>query len=184
MSEIISLKTDESFPLDVVRIKLVKDAPLYSQIPLNSPYEAAAIIGKSLCELDREAICVINLQADLKPINVSVVSVGTLNAALTHPREILKASILSNAASMMLVHNHTSGTLIPSEQDSILTDRMNQICSLVGIDLLDHLIVGGNNKEFFSFKEKGLIDNPCISYHSDYREISFTNNLVAERVFY
>jgi DNA repair protein RadC len=52
---------------------------------------------------------------------------------------------------------------------------------MVGIQLVDHVIVGGDNKEFFSFKEKGMIDNPSITYSTDYRNFSFSNSLVAER---
>lgn len=174
-------EAEEAFKLDVVRVKLVKEAPLYSELPLQNPYEAAATIGELLCEMDREVVCVVNLQSDLKPINVTFASIGALNEALVHPREILKASILSNAASIMLIHSHPSGNLFPSKEDTMITDRMNSVCEMVGIRLVDHLIVGGDNKEFFSFKEKGLMDNPKISYTSDYRNFSFTNSFVAER---
>lgn len=175
------MEAEEPFKLDVVRVKLVKEAPLYSELPLQNPYEAAAAIGELLCEMDREVVCVVNLQSDLKPINVTFASVGALNQALVHPREMLKASILSNAASIMLIHSHPSGNLFPSKEDTMITDRMNSVCEMVGIRLVDHLIVGGDNKEFFSFQEKGLMDNPRISYTSDYKNFSFTNNLVAER---
>lgn len=90
-------------------------------------------------------------------------------------------SILSNAASVMLIHSHPSGNLLPSKQDTMITDRMNAVCEMVGIQLIDHVIVGGNNREFFSFKEKGLMDNPKITYATDYRNFSFTNSLVAEQ---
>ena len=151
------MEAEEAFKLDVVRVKLVKEAPLYSELPLQNPYEAAATIGELLCEMDREVVCVVNLQSDLKPINVTFASIGALNQALVHPREMLKASILSNAASIMLIHSHPSGNLLPSKEDTMITDRMNSVCGMVGIQLVDHLIVGGENKEFFSFKEKGLI---------------------------
>lgn len=175
------MEAEEAFKLDVVRVKLVKEAPLYSELPLQNPYEVAATIGELLCEMDREVVCVVNLQSDLKPINVTFASIGALNEALVHPREILKASILSNAASIMLIHSHPSGNLFPSKEDTMITDRMNSVCEMVGIRLVDHLIVGGDNKEFFSFKEKGLMDNPKISYTSDYRNFNFTNSFVAER---
>jgi len=96
-------------------------------------------------------------------------------------REILKSSILSNAASIMLIHSHPSGNLLPSKMDTMITDRMNAVCSMVGIQLIDHVIVGGDNREFFSFKEKGMMDNPSITYSTDYKNFSFTNSLVAER---
>lgn len=65
------MEAEEAFKLDVVRVKLVKEAPLYSELPLQNPYEAAATIGELLCEMDREVVCVVNLQSDLKPINVT-----------------------------------------------------------------------------------------------------------------
>lgn len=172
---------DDAFKLDVVRVKLVKEAPLYSELPLQNPYEAAATIGELLCDMDREVVCVVNLQSDLKPINVTFASIGSLNEALVHPREILKSSILSNAASIMLIHSHPSGNLLPSKEDTMITDRMNSVCAMVGIQLVDHVIVGGDNKEFFSFKEKGLIDNPLITYSTNYQNFTFDNSLVAER---
>ena len=175
------IEAKETFELDVVRVKLVKEAPLYSELPMQNPYEAAATIGGLLCDMDREVVCVVNLQSDLKPINVTFSSIGALNEALVHPREILKASILSNAASIMLIHSHPSGNLLPSKQDTMMTDRMNAVCEMVGIQLIDHVIVGGNNREFFSFKEKGLMDNPKIMYATDYKSFNFTNSFVAEQ---
>ncbi len=65
-----------------------------------------------MCQFDREVVCVVNLSSDLKPINVHFASVGSLNEAMAHPRELFKASILSNAASMMLIHCHPSGKCI------------------------------------------------------------------------
>lgn len=115
------------FQLDAVRVKLVKEAPLFSELPLQNPYDAVAAIGDLLCDMDREVVCVVNLQSDLKPINVTFASIGSLNEAMVHPREMLKASILSNAASVMLIHSHPSGNLLPSKQDTMITDRMTRI---------------------------------------------------------
>lgn len=63
----------------------------------------------------------------------------------------------------------------------MITDRMNMVCELIGISLIDHVIVGGDNREFFSFKEKGLMDNPKINYATDYKNFNFENTLVAEQ---
>lgn len=123
-----------------------------------------------MCQFDREVVCVVNLSSDLKPINVHFASVGSLNEAMAHPRELFKSSILSNAASMMLIHCHPSGNIFPSKADTMMTDRMNKLCELIGIPLLDHIIVGGDNRAFFSFKEKGMIDNPRITLSTDCQE--------------
>ena len=134
-----------------------------------------------MCQFDREVVCVVNLSSDLKPINVHFASVGSLNEAMAHPRELFKASILSNAASMMLIHCHPSGNIFPSKADTMMTDRMNKLCELIGIPLLDHIIVGGDNRAFFSFKEKGMIDNPRITLSTDYRKLDIKSPLVAEQ---
>ena len=108
-------------------------------------------------------------------------SVGSLNEAMAHPRELFKSSILSNAASMMLIHCHPSGNVFPSKADTMMTDRMNKLCELMGIPLIDHIIVGGDNREFFSFREKGMIDNPKITLSTDYRTLDIKSPLVAEQ---
>ncbi len=169
------------FELDVVSVRLVKDASLFSEHPFTSPEEAVSVLGEYMCELDREVVCVINLKSDLKPINVHFASMGALNEAMAHPRELLKASVLSNAASMMLVHCHPSGNLIPSKADTMMTDRMNTICELMGIPLVDHIIVGGNNQKYFSFKEKHLMKTPKISLATDYKTFDMQSPLVAEK---
>ncbi len=168
------------FDLEVVSIRLVKDAPIYSERPFNTPYEVVSVIGETMCELDREVVCVVNLKSDLTPINVHFASMGVLNEAMAHPRELIKASILSNAASMILVHCHPSGCLTPSKSDTMLTDRMSKVCEIMGIPLLDHLIVGGSNREFFSFKEKGVMSNPKTSWEQDYKSLEFPSLMIAE----
>ena len=114
------------------------------------------IIADTLRNYDREVFCVVNLRSDMKPINVNVVSVGTLNASVAHPREILKSTILSNAASVMLLHNHPSGNLTPSREDIALTARMQEICTMLGTPVQDHIIVG-NDDRYFSFREQNIL---------------------------
>ena len=108
------------FKLDVVSVRLVKDAPIYSEHTFNNPADIAAVMGDCMCQFDREVVCVVNLRSDLKPINVHFASVGSLNEAMAHPRELFKSSILSNAASMMLIHCHPSGNVFPSKADTCL----------------------------------------------------------------
>ncbi len=169
------------FKLEVVSVRLVKDSPILSKKNLTKPEEVVAVLGDIMCEFDREVIGVVNLKSDLTPINVHFASVGAINEAMAHPRELLKASILSNAASIMLVHCHPSGQLLPSKADTMMTDRMNKICELIGIPLVDHVIVGGDNREFFSFKEKGVIKNPHIVLATDYKTLTLGTGFVAEK---
>lgn len=171
----------EIFQLDVVSVRLVKDAPLFSQNKITSPQDAVNVLGGIICEMDREMVCVINLKSDGTPINCHFASMGALSQSLAEPRELLKASILSNSAHMILVHNHPSGKLEPSKEDTSITDRMIKLTFLMGIPLLDHIIVGEDNKEYFSFREKGLINNPCMRYETDYKMLDFnTQAIVAE----
>ena len=92
--------------LDVVSIRLVKDAPLLSDKPICNPKDAIELLGKHLCEMDREVLCVINLCSDGKPINCSFVSVGTVNESLAHPREIFKMAYLISAVYLFLIYKN------------------------------------------------------------------------------
>ena len=165
------------FKLNVVSIRLVKDAPIYSEYPIKTPWDAVDLIGSRLCEMDREVLCVINLKTDGTPINCHFVSVGTLNETIASPREMFKTSILSNAANIILLHCHPSGSLSPSKEDVKLTDRMIKLCALMGIPLLDHIIVGGRNGNYFSFKEKGILPNPNCGDKSDYHTLDFGDTI-------
>ena len=130
------MRKKKEFRLDKVAVRLVKEPPLYSDTPVNTPEAAVKLLGDMLKDYDREVLAVVMLQVDLKPIAVSVVSMGTLNEALAHPREILKPIILANAGSVMLVHNHVSGSLKPSVEDVQLTDRMQKIWDVTTSSIL------------------------------------------------
>ncbi len=78
-------------------------------------------------------------------------------------------------------HFHPSGNCMPSKSDTMMTDRMIKICELVGIPLIDHVIVGGDNREFFSFKEKGMMSTPKIYLSTDYHTLDIQTPMVAER---
>lgn len=134
---------ESPFKLDVVSVRLVKEAPLFSGRKIEKPEDAVAVVGGMLREMDREVICVVNLKTDGTPINCSIASVGALNMAIAEPRELFKSAILSNAAKLLLAHNHPSGSLSPSKEDVRITDRMARLGSLIGIPLSDHVIVGG-----------------------------------------
>lgn len=144
------------YSLDKVAIRMVEEPPLYSQTPIRSPDDAVRLMAETLRGYDREVFCVVNLRNDLSPINMNIVSLGTLNASLAHPREILKSTILSNASAVMLFHNHPSGQLAPSEEDIAVTDRMQQLYSLAEIRLLDHIIIG-NGDRCYSFRENDIM---------------------------
>lgn len=170
-----------TFKLDVVSIRMVEELPLYSDQTIESPEDAVHLMGEVLRKMDREVICVLNLKTNGIPINCTFASMGALNYAVGNPRELLKASILSNAANIILVHNHPSGNLVPSKADVQITDQLQKVCEMVGIPLHDHVIVGGDNHKYFSFREKGVVSNPCILYQTDYEKLEWKDTLVAEK---
>lgn len=166
--------------LDVIAIRLCKDRTLYSDTPIKTPMDAVEVLGKELCELDREVVCIVNLQSDGRPINCNFVSMGALDQSMVHPREIFKSAILSNAAKMIMLHNHPSGSLNPSKEDTLITDRMLKLCDCMGIPLVDHIIVGGRNKQYFSFNQGMLMDFERNHYETDYHKLEFNQMSVAE----
>ena len=129
--------------INIVSIKMVKESSfLYQTRKISSPKDAYEMIKEQLEGLDREQFIIACLNTKNEPTNISVVSVGTLNKAIVHPREVFKTAILSNAASIMAFHNHPSGETTPSQQDIQLTNRLYEAGELLGIKLLDHLIIG------------------------------------------
>lgn len=88
-------------------------------------------------------------------IRENIVSIGTLNANLVHPREVFKEAIDARAASVIVSHNHPSGDPEPSEDDLTITKRLTEAGKILGIEVVDHIIVAKNG--FLSFKEKKLI---------------------------
>jgi DNA repair protein RadC len=88
-------------------------------------------------------------------IERQVISIGTLNTSLVHPREVFEPALVFNAASIIVAHNHPSGKLDPSQADLVVTKRLRESGEILGISLNDHIII--NNKDFLSFKQKGLI---------------------------
>lgn len=139
------------FKLEKVAVRLVEEPPLLSQEALNEPEKVVAALARDIKQYDREVIAIINMHADSKPINMTIASIGQVDAAMACPRDLLKASILSNASGIIMLHNHPSGNLSPSYHDIKLTDQMKVVCDLIGVSLLDHIIVG-RAEEFYSFK--------------------------------
>ena len=129
--------------INIVSIKMVKESSfLYQTRQILSPKDAYEMIKEQLEGLDREQFIIACLNTKNEPTNITVVSVGSLNKAIVHPREVFKTAILSNAASIMAFHNHPSGETTPSQQDIQLTNRLYEVGELLGIKLLDHLIIG------------------------------------------
>jgi DNA repair protein RadC len=108
-----------------------------------------------LKNLKKEIVKIVLLDPKLQYIKDLTISEGSLNASIVHPREVMIPAIRESAASFALIHNHPSGDPTPSQQDFEITHRLNKTGKIVGIHMVDHIIIGGN--EFFSFADEGLL---------------------------
>lgn len=150
-------KESPSKRVNLVSLKMIKEGSiLYDVRRLSTPSEAAGLGKLFLEDLDREQVLVCCLDNKNQPVSLNVVSTGCLNSSIVHPRETFKLAILSNAASIILFHNHPSGDPEPSQEDINITKRLIEAGKIMGIELLDHIIIGSDGS-FFSLKEKGLL---------------------------
>lgn len=166
------MNNEKTFELKQVSIRLVEDAPYLSKEKIISPKDAVRVIGKEISKFDREVMCVLNLTTDGKPINFSIVSIGAIDQTIVSPREMFKSSILSNAAQVMLLHNHPSGDVTPSKNDVSITNRMIDLYDKMGIQLLDHIIVG-QDEQYYSFYSKNMFIHTGQAYSTELSDINF-----------
>ena len=171
-----------------VRIKLVDEAPLYSDRPITSPDMAIDVMRKALAEMDREYCAVVNMDVSGRPLNFNVVSVGDLNQTVAPMQNIFKAAILSNAHSIMMFHNHPDGTLVPSRADLITTSKLIEAGNLMNIPVKDHIIIGGGTGEFYSMRQNhgGMFpDNGSYPEHHSEPTVKLAERVVQykERLF-
>ena len=139
------------------RLILREDDVSYSAEPIDTQLKAVKAMKDILKSFDRETVCVMNLDSKLHPINWNVVSVGTINQSEFSIPNIFKTSILSNAAAIMVFHNHPSGDPEPSPADDKATKEIKKAGKLLDIPLIDHIIVGAFNEDYYSYSEHGLI---------------------------
>lgn len=109
----------------------------------------------------QESFWVIALDRKNKPIGRSMVTLGTVSSSLVHPREVFRYLVIQSASAFAVVHNHPSGDPAPSRADISVTRQLREASKIMGIDLVDHLIIGNKdddamNKGFYSFNEAGL----------------------------
>ena len=123
---------------------------------LSSPAAAATLIAPLIEAEPVEVFGLLLLNTKHEPLAWHVVSRGCLDATLVHPREVIKAACLANAAAVVVAHNHPSGDPDPSPDDVLLTRRLQQALTLVGIELLDSIVVGDEGR-YASLRERGLL---------------------------
>jgi DNA repair protein RadC len=122
---------------------------------IKNPQSVVKAIRSSIKDKAKEHFKLLLLDTRNKIIGISTISIGTLSASLVHPREIFKEAIIHNSASVVLAHNHPSGDPEPSEEDMKITERLVESGKILGIEVIDHIIIGKTN--FASFKERGLL---------------------------
>lgn len=142
--------------INIVSIKMVKESRMsYLENQISDQNKAAEILRQYIGDVDREHLVVMTLDTKNRINTITTVSIGTLNAAIATPREVFKTAILSNAAGIVVGHNHPSGDPTPSAEDIEFTERLASVGEIMGIEILDHIIIGDTS--FRSLKELGVI---------------------------
>lgn len=146
--------------INIYTVKQIKERggryDLASKV-ITSPSDAYDII-QAVLDLESEAsekFGILTLNTKNVVAGMHVLSIGSLNASIVHPREVFKAAILNNAASIICFHNHPSGDATPSQEDVLLTRRLFDAGQILGIEVLDHIITGDGS--YTSFKDQGLV---------------------------
>lgn len=139
----------------IYRVSLVRERSLEIGERLTNPGIVYDIVTRYLDGPDREYMVALLLDTKNQVIGINTVSIGTLDSALVHPREVFKPAILLSAAGIILCHNHPSGDPTPSNEDKRLTERMVQAGNIIGIEVLDHIVIGDGR--FVSLKERGYV---------------------------
>lgn len=126
-----------------------------AEYKISKPQDAADYVMEEMKCLNQEYLRVIMLNTKNIVICVKDVSVGCLNSSIVHPREVFREAVKKSSASIIICHNHPSGDPSPSKEDINITHRLKECGKLIGIELLDHIIIG--NGIFVSLKEKGIV---------------------------
>ena len=123
-------------------------------LDFSSPNTIARYYMEDMRHRQKEVMKLLLLNTKARLIGASDISVGTVNATLVSPRELFLEALKKNAVSIILLHNHPSGDPTPSQEDILLTQRVRKAGNLIGIELLDHIIIGDNR--YISLREKGF----------------------------
>lgn len=124
-------------------------------VTIRSPESVANLMREELRYLQKEHFVCLFLNTKNHVIGQETLSMGSLNASIVHPREVFRAAIKRSSASIICVHNHPSGDPTPSPEDIQLTHRLVEAGSIIGIEVLDHIIIG--DFKFVSLKEQGFM---------------------------
>jgi len=141
--------------VSIIKIKMVKEGSIpYGKEQIINSHVAAKIARSFLGDTDREHFLVLILDQKNRVNGINLVATGSLCSVNIHPREIFKPAILGNAARIAVIHNHVSGDIQPSQEDVKMTERLRKAGKILGIQVLDHIILGDGNQ--FSFQENNM----------------------------
>ena len=144
------------YKIPVYRIAMIKESAIsVEQKTIRSPRDVFDAVREYLADVDREHFLTLLLNTKNGIVGVNTTSIGTLNSSLVHPREVFKPAIIANSAAVILVHCHPSGDPTASNEDLEITRRLVEAGKLLGIEVLDHVIVGDGC--WVSLKEKGIL---------------------------
>lgn len=136
-------------------LELYKRRTQKKEFKITQPKDVAEYLMEELRYLKQEVLVVLYLNTKNVIISKEIVSKGSLNSSIVHPREVFAGAIKNGSASIVVAHNHPSGDATPSNEDISVTNRLKECGKLLGIDLLDHVIIG--NGKYESLKERGNI---------------------------
>ncbi|WP_048130319.1 MULTISPECIES: DNA repair protein RadC [unclassified Methanosarcina] len=120
-----------------------------------SPKDVYTLMYPKMREQKKEKFITLYLDTKNQILKEEVVSIGSLNASIVHPREVFKLALLESSASVIMVHNHPSGDPSPSREDIMVTEKLVEGGKLLGIDILDHIIIGDGR--YVSLKDEGFV---------------------------
>jgi len=135
--------------------KRIRQTTSLRGLKITSPSDVVNFFNLELADSKVEKFAIVLLNTKNVVINWEIISIGSLNASIVHPREVFNRAIKRSAASIIAIHNHPSGAIEPSREDKAITKRLNESGQLVGIPLVDHIIIGKN--QYYSFKEQNQL---------------------------
>lgn len=165
----------EKNKVEIVNIRLIKEKTKYISESLDSTDKIADFVSKILKGYDREVFCILTLSTEMKVINITEVSKGTISESVFSVSNAFKTAILSNAYAVIAAHNHPSGATAPSRADIDTTKALYAAGMIFSIPLVDHIIIGSENG-YYSFLENGKIIGSKVSITC--KDTDITKNLL------
>lgn len=149
---LLKKEEEETKPIDCVRVTLQHTRACPKGVKISGPEDAVKLM-REMERYDRERAMIVHLSTKNHVLAVENIAIGSLNAAIIHPRESIKGAVINSAANIIFLHNHPSGDPAPSVEDIAIVKKLRQAFDTVGIDMLDSIIIG--RETYYSFKEHG-----------------------------